>query len=64
MSTTEINILVVIAVYLVGLGFTHAFLKQDDEDFGLFVKVLAFITSPVLMLITIGHNLCNDHLNK
>jgi len=64
MSTTEINILVLIAVYLVGLGFTHAFLKQDDEDFGFFIKVLAFVTSPVLMLITIGHIVCNTHLKK
>jgi hypothetical protein len=64
MSTTEINIVVVISIYLIGLGFTHAFIKQNDENYSWFIKLLAFVTSPVLILITIGHMICNSHLKS
>ena len=51
MTTTELEVIVIIMIYLVGLGFT---ISVRDEDEPLLMTILVFITSPGMMLIRIG----------
>jgi hypothetical protein len=51
MTTTELEIIIVLMIYLVGLGFTIS-IKDADEPF--LLTIIVFITSPGMMLIRIG----------
>lgn len=51
MTTTEIEVIVLIMIYLVGLGFTISIRDKDEPHL---LTLLVFITSPGMILIRIG----------
>ena len=51
MTTTELEVIVLIMIYLVGLGFTISIRDKDEPPL---MTLLVFITSPGMILIRIG----------